>query len=88
MPTPTLLYPCAAQSLEAQRRQLERLEAENKALERDAERFRRRQQLQRSIDDVSKKVGPAAPRAGALALVMHGGTGRHAHSRAWAGLAR
>jgi predicted RNase H-like nuclease (RuvC/YqgF family) len=52
-PSPSFL-----QSLTALERQLSKLETENKALERDAERFRRRQKLQQELDDIRKKVGP------------------------------
>lgn len=48
------------QSLTNHQRQLERLEAENRALERDAERFRRRQTLQRQIKDIRTKAGARA----------------------------
>jgi hypothetical protein len=44
------------QSLAALQAQLAKLEAENRALERDAERFRKRQKLQRQLDDIRKKV--------------------------------
>ena len=56
--------PLPPQSLAALKEQLAKLEAENKALERDADRFRKRQELQRKLGDVHKKAR-ARPRLGA-----------------------
>jgi len=51
-----LLQSDHVQSLAALLRQLAKLEGENKALERDAERFRKREQLQLQMEDIRKKV--------------------------------
>jgi predicted RNase H-like nuclease (RuvC/YqgF family) len=53
------------QSLAALKQQLDKLEAENKALERDAERFRKRQKLQRELEDIRRKARGPAREAGA-----------------------
>lgn len=44
------------QTLDALRRRLSKAEADNKALERDAERFKRRQTLLTRLEDVTKKA--------------------------------
>lgn len=66
--------PTRAQSLAAQQKQLDKLEAENRALERDAERFRRRQTLQKQIGDIRTKAR-GMPLDGQGHLLLQTGSG-------------
>lgn len=48
--------PSLPQGLATRQSKLGKLEADNKALERDAERFKRRQTIQRKLNDIGVKV--------------------------------